>query len=226
MLYDIAAIQAKYGADMTTRTGDTVYGYNSTANRGAFDFNMNPKPIFTIWDAGGNDTLDSWLSISRPAHLAPARHVLGHQGHEGATSRSPSVPRSRTPSAASVTTSSTATERSTGWKAGRKRRDQRARRRRHDGRRPGDDTYHVDDNTGSRVQAFGIPIGDVIYRSRRPGDRERQRGLRPVFTTVDYTLAHHVEYLELAAAPAISMAMATASQHHFRQRRLEPVERR
>src|SRR5262245_53871219 len=39
LLHDIAAIQAMYGADMTTRTGDTVYGFNSNAGRGAFDFN-------------------------------------------------------------------------------------------------------------------------------------------------------------------------------------------
>jgi Peptidase M10 serralysin C terminal len=38
LLHDIAAIQAMYGADMTTRTGDTVYGFHSNAGRGAFDF--------------------------------------------------------------------------------------------------------------------------------------------------------------------------------------------
>jgi serralysin len=59
LLHDIAAIQAKYGADMTTRTGDTVYGFNSNAGRGAFDFTQNTHPIIAIWDAGGNDTLDT-----------------------------------------------------------------------------------------------------------------------------------------------------------------------
>jgi Ca2+-binding RTX toxin-like protein len=58
LLYDIAAIQAKYGADMTTRTGDTVYGFHSNAGRDAFDFTKNPNPVVAIWDAGGNDTLD------------------------------------------------------------------------------------------------------------------------------------------------------------------------
>jgi hypothetical protein len=61
MVHDIAIIQQKYGADMTTRTGDTTYGFNATADV------TNPamvfKPgemhtLFTIWDAGGNDTLD------------------------------------------------------------------------------------------------------------------------------------------------------------------------
>ncbi|UVO49889.1 M10 family metallopeptidase C-terminal domain-containing protein [Sphingomonas sp. SUN019] len=58
LVHDIAAIQAIYGADMTTRTGDTVYGFNSTAGRSAYDFTVNTRPIVSIWDAGGNDTLD------------------------------------------------------------------------------------------------------------------------------------------------------------------------
>jgi serralysin len=58
LLHDIAAIQEIYGADMTTRTGDTVYGFNSTAGRDAFDFTINSNPVVAIWDAGGTDTLD------------------------------------------------------------------------------------------------------------------------------------------------------------------------
>jgi Peptidase M10 serralysin C terminal/RTX calcium-binding nonapeptide repeat (4 copies) len=57
-VHDVAGIQRIYGADTTTRTGDTVYGFNSTADRDAFDFEINTRPIVTIWDAGGNDTLD------------------------------------------------------------------------------------------------------------------------------------------------------------------------
>ncbi|MFC7537979.1 M10 family metallopeptidase C-terminal domain-containing protein [Sphingomonas sp. GCM10030256] len=59
LIHDIAAIQKMYGADMTTRTGDTVYGFNSNAGRDAFDFNKTPAPIGAIWDAGGNDTIDA-----------------------------------------------------------------------------------------------------------------------------------------------------------------------
>lgn len=58
MVHDVAAIQRIYGADMTTRTGDTVYGFNSNAGRESFDFNLTPMPVATIWDAGGNDTID------------------------------------------------------------------------------------------------------------------------------------------------------------------------
>ena len=58
MLHDIAAIQSMYGADMTTRTGDTVYGFNSNTNSPIFDFEQNANPILSIWDAGGIDTLD------------------------------------------------------------------------------------------------------------------------------------------------------------------------
>lgn len=59
MVHDIAAIQRIYGADMTTRTGDTTYGFNSNAGRDAFDFNINTGGSMAIWDAGGNDTLDA-----------------------------------------------------------------------------------------------------------------------------------------------------------------------
>ena len=58
MLDDIATVQKIYGADLTTRTGDTTYGFHSTAGRAVFDFSINTTPIVTIWDAGGNDTID------------------------------------------------------------------------------------------------------------------------------------------------------------------------
>ena len=59
LLHDILALQAIYGADMTTRTGDTVYGFNSTAGRDAFDFAININPVIAIWDAGGIDRIDA-----------------------------------------------------------------------------------------------------------------------------------------------------------------------
>lgn len=59
MVHDIAAIQRIYGADMTTRTGDTTYGFNSNAGRDAFDFTINTGGSMAIWDAGGTDTLDA-----------------------------------------------------------------------------------------------------------------------------------------------------------------------
>jgi len=67
LAHDIAAMQSLYGANMTTRTGDTVYGFHSTADRAAFDFNQNTLPVVAIWDAGGRDTLDfsGWSSNSR-----------------------------------------------------------------------------------------------------------------------------------------------------------------
>jgi hypothetical protein len=58
MLHDIAAIQAIYGTDTTTRTGNTTYGFHSNAGRDVFDFTIYTAPIVAIWDAGGSDTLD------------------------------------------------------------------------------------------------------------------------------------------------------------------------
>ena len=62
LVHDIAAIQAMYGADLTTRTGDTTYGFNwssDLAERPAFQITAHQlAPVFAIYDAGGNDTLD------------------------------------------------------------------------------------------------------------------------------------------------------------------------
>jgi Ca2+-binding RTX toxin-like protein len=81
MVYDIAAIQSLYGADTTTRTGDTIYGYhnNFAANdteKAIFDFSINTIPLCTIWDAGGsNDTLDcSGWSGGQVIDLTPGNY--------------------------------------------------------------------------------------------------------------------------------------------------------
>jgi serralysin len=59
LLDDIAAAQLEYGANMTTRTGDTVYGFNSNADAPWYVISSSgAKAIFAVWDAGGNDTLD------------------------------------------------------------------------------------------------------------------------------------------------------------------------
>lgn len=47
MLYDIAAVQHLYGANASHAAGDTVYDFATLGNR-----------IQTLWDGGGNDTLD------------------------------------------------------------------------------------------------------------------------------------------------------------------------
>jgi serralysin len=57
LLDDIAAAQLAYGANMTTRAGDTVYGFNSTAGRDVFAAaSSSTKLVFAVWDAGGTDT--------------------------------------------------------------------------------------------------------------------------------------------------------------------------
>ncbi|MFO1091034.1 MAG: M10 family metallopeptidase C-terminal domain-containing protein [Hyphomicrobiales bacterium] len=75
MVHDIMVIQAIYGVDTTTRTGDTVYGFNSNADRWIFDFARNSKPVLTIWDAGGNDTLDvSGFTAAARIDLTPSAY--------------------------------------------------------------------------------------------------------------------------------------------------------
>ena len=73
MLDDIAAAQLEYGANMTTRTGDTVYGFNATADRPWFAA-VSPasKLVFAVWDAGGSDTFDfSGYSMAQTIDLRP-----------------------------------------------------------------------------------------------------------------------------------------------------------
>ncbi|MFT3726808.1 MAG: M10 family metallopeptidase C-terminal domain-containing protein [Terricaulis sp.] len=58
-LDDIAAIQRLYGANMTTHTDDTIYGFNSNTGDDHFTITSSTQgAVFSIWDAGGNDTLD------------------------------------------------------------------------------------------------------------------------------------------------------------------------
>ncbi len=56
---DITSAQRLYGANMTTRTGDTTYGFHSNAGRDWFAAtSASADLIFSVWDAGGNDTFD------------------------------------------------------------------------------------------------------------------------------------------------------------------------
>lgn len=57
-LHDILAIQMEYGANMSTRTSDTTYGYNNTTGLDNYDLTYRSDIAFSIWDAGGTDTLD------------------------------------------------------------------------------------------------------------------------------------------------------------------------
>ena len=58
-MHDIAAAQLLYGINTTTRTGDTVYGFNSNTGHASMTLTSNADAsVFTIWDSGGNDTID------------------------------------------------------------------------------------------------------------------------------------------------------------------------
>ncbi|PSJ42063.1 M10 family metallopeptidase C-terminal domain-containing protein [Allosphingosinicella deserti] len=58
LLHDILTIQEKYGADPTTRRGNTVYFADSNAGNPVYDLAENPFPFLCVYDAGGNDTFD------------------------------------------------------------------------------------------------------------------------------------------------------------------------
>ncbi len=59
LLDDIAAAQRLYGANMSTRADDTVYGFHSNADRPWLMVTTQAtKFLAAIWDGGGRDTLD------------------------------------------------------------------------------------------------------------------------------------------------------------------------
>lgn len=57
MMFDILALQNIYGANMNTRTSNTIYGFGCNAGS-TYDFTINTSPQICIWDAGGMDTLN------------------------------------------------------------------------------------------------------------------------------------------------------------------------
>lgn len=63
MMADIAALQHMYGADFTTKSGNTVYKWTPTSGNTVIDGEIaiaaGGNRIFaTIWDGGGRDTFD------------------------------------------------------------------------------------------------------------------------------------------------------------------------
>jgi len=67
---DIYAVGQIYGAATATRTGATVYGFHSNAGS-VYDFSAYTRaPALTIYDSGGNDTLDcSGYSVAQTIDL-------------------------------------------------------------------------------------------------------------------------------------------------------------
>ncbi len=68
LLSDIATLQAIYGANSGTRSGDTTYGFHANAGNTLYDFSVNTIPAFCIWDGGGTNILD--------CSLTPAGQIL------------------------------------------------------------------------------------------------------------------------------------------------------
>jgi len=77
MLRDIAAVQYLYGANYTTRSGDTVYSWSATSGEkfinGVGQGAPGGNKVFeTIWDGGGRDTVDlSKYTSALKIDLAP-----------------------------------------------------------------------------------------------------------------------------------------------------------
>ncbi len=59
MQADVIAIGATYGFNTTTRSGNTVYGFNSNAGAVYSFSSYTTAPSYTIYDTGGIDTIDA-----------------------------------------------------------------------------------------------------------------------------------------------------------------------
>ncbi|MGD9502765.1 MAG: M10 family metallopeptidase, partial [Methyloceanibacter sp.] len=77
MMYDIAALQAAYGANYTTNAGNTTYSWSATTGEMFIDGAGQGAPggnriFLTIWDGGGTDTYDfSNYTTDLDVSLAP-----------------------------------------------------------------------------------------------------------------------------------------------------------
>ena len=77
MMYDIAGLQAEYGANYVTNSGDTTYGWDPNTGQtfvnGVGQGVPSANRIFlTVWDGGGKDTYDfSSYSTNLNVNLGP-----------------------------------------------------------------------------------------------------------------------------------------------------------
>ena len=82
MLYDIQALQVQYGANMSTRAGNTTY----FSTGGEFQIANGGSVICTIWDAGGIDTFSGEFQTSavnidlRPGYFSTIGAIANNIG--------------------------------------------------------------------------------------------------------------------------------------------------
>jgi serralysin len=70
MTADLIATQTLYGSPTTTRTGDTVYGFNNNSGRAIYDAAQFVNVSYTVVDNGGTDTLDySGFAVAQRINL-------------------------------------------------------------------------------------------------------------------------------------------------------------
>jgi serralysin len=70
MTADVVATQTLYGSSTTTRTGDTVYGFNNNSGRAIYDAAQFVNVSYTVVDSGGADTLDySGFAVAQRINL-------------------------------------------------------------------------------------------------------------------------------------------------------------
>ncbi|MFN7038963.1 MAG: M10 family metallopeptidase, partial [Alphaproteobacteria bacterium] len=79
MAYDIAAVQFLYGANTKFNNDDTIYKFEE--NPRSWPFSKKNKSLQTIWDGGGNDTIDA--SSTRTNNIIDLREGPQHLSNIG-----------------------------------------------------------------------------------------------------------------------------------------------
>jgi serralysin len=182
---DVVAMQQMYGLSTTTRTGNTTYGFHSTADRDVFNATLYPDAAYTIFDSGGTDTLDySGFSANQVINLNPETFSNVGAGVGNVTIARGTVIENAMGGAGSDTLIGNGAANTLTGNAGSDTLDGRAGADRMIGG-AGNDTYVVDN------------AGDVVTENAGEGTDQ-------VSSSVTYTLAANVENLTLTGSAAIN----------------------
>jgi Ca2+-binding RTX toxin-like protein len=199
MLYDIQALQSIYGANMSTRNGNTTYFGNS----GEYALADGGKIVATIWDGGGVDTIDASNQTGnsvidlRPGHFssigAIANNITIALGVTGnAKTQSAWIENASGGSGDDTMTGNEVSNVLTGGGGG-------------DTLTGGAGNDYLDGGTGNDAMTGGT--GNDIFVVDAAGDTVTEaanEGTDRVASSVDWTLADHFENLFLTGLAAIN----------------------
>jgi serralysin len=188
--FDIAALQALYGVNMATATGDNVYALPTQNARGT--------GWSCIWDAGGNDTISGEASVAAVTIDLRAATLISHDPHAGGY-----ISQQHNIAGGFTIANKVVIENATGGSG-------------HD-TLVGNDAANVLTGNGGDDMLMGKGGADTMYGGAgedtyivdNAGDRAIEAsangGIDDVQTTVSHTLSAYIEYLTARGSSAITL---------------------